>query len=360
MQIITISSSTNRSGGTRQAIYQTQEFAARGYNATLCLPYDSSFWELSKNEQKIHWVSLPKDPSKHKAFIERLFCSEHSTIVHAFHNKAVKRIAWWGLAWGKKNIVCVAHRGVIYRPRNPLPYLSPAMKAVIINSKACANALRWHCPNKKMYLVPNGLPTYRIIPNLSKEEALKKTCLTSIPRILFGFIGNNKPQKGFDILLESFAKANIPGAHLLSMGVNQTYWSSLCTQLGILDRVHFLGHVEHVADYLQLCDSIVVPSRTMESSPNTLIEAMLMGIPTIATRTGGIPDIVQNNGILVPVADVQRTAEALLYMATHHEQRNFWGKQSLLLRNQYSITARCNTLEKIYLSLLKNFKEKMY
>lgn len=348
MQILTITSSTNRSGGTRQAIYQTQEFAKRGYNAKLCLPYNSTFWELPKKEQDPLWIALPENRSKQKIFIEKLLSDTSPTIIHVFHNKAIKRIAWWGLSWKYKNVTCVAHRGVIYRPKNPLPYLSPAIKAFIPNSKACAKSLRWHCPSKKIYVVPNGLPAERSTPTISQEEALKHIGISYVPKFLFGFVGNNKPQKGFDILLEAFSKAHIADAHLLTMGVKEEYWRPLCEQFHITEQVHFLDHVEHISNYLQLCDAFIVPSRAMESSPNTLIEAMCMGLPIIATNAGGIPELVKGNGIIVPVADAKSMANALTYMRSNPAQREEWSKQSCLLSQQYSITTRCDTLEGIY------------
>lgn len=351
MQIITITSSNNRSGGTRQAIYQNQELARRGHNVTLCLPHNSSFWDQPKHEQDSFWVALPNTPSKHKAFLESLFSFKEPTIIHAFHNKAIKHIAWWGLSWIHKGIACVAHRGVVYRPRNPFPYLSPAIKAFIINSQACAKSLAWHCPQNKIHFVPNGLPNGRTIPNISKEEARKKIGDTINPKILFGFVGNNKPQKGFDLLLKAFAKANIPDAHLLTMGIDPNHWGPICKQLGIHNNIHHLGQVEHIADYLQLCDVFVVPSQGLESSPNTLIEAMSMGLPIIATHIGGIPDLIKNNGILVSINNTQSMTDALVYMTKNIEQRVLWGKQSLLLSKKYSIISRCDALEKIYSSI---------
>lgn len=355
MQILTITSSNNRSGGTRQAIYQTQEFAKRGYNARLCLPHDSTFWELPKKDQEPLWLALPNNHSKQKVFIEKLLSPPKPTVIHVFHNKAIKRIAWWGLSWKHKKVTCVAHRGVIYRPKNPLPYLSPAIKAVIPNSKSCANALRWHCPYKKIYIIPNGIPIERTIPTISKNEALKHLNIQCLPKILFGFVGNNKPQKGFDILLKAFSEAHISDAHLLTMGVKEEYWQPLCEQLGITKQIHFLGHTEHIANYLQLCDVFVVPSRAMESSPNTLIEAMFMGLPIIATAAGGIPELAKKNGIIVPVSDIKSMTNALTYMVLNPKQRLVWSEQSRLLSQQYLITTRCDALEKIYTSLVAQF-----
>ncbi len=352
MRIITITSSTNRSGGTRQAIYQSKQFALCGHDITLCLPHDSSFWELPKDKQEKFWIPLPKKPSQQKLFIEELFSSNEPTIIHAFHNKAIKRIAWWGLSWlNKKKVKCVAHRGVIYRPRNPLPYLSPAIKAFIVNSQACTKALAWHCPKAKIHIIPNGIPKARITPTIDKTTALKKIGFSHMPTILFGFVGNNKPEKGFELLINAFKLANIPGAKILTLGIKTELWISTYEKLGIQNLIHDLGYVEHIADYLQLCDVFVLPSKK-ESAPNTLIEAICMGLPVVATNVGGVPELAKDSGILVPSNDIQALAHALIYMSKYPEKRKQWEQKNYSLCKNFSIISRCNTLESIYQSII--------
>ena len=114
MRVIIITSSSNRSGGTRQAVYQAQGLSERGHDVALCLPHDSTLWELPNAASNPLWNMLPEDPAQHRAYVESLFPSPDTpTIVHAFHNKAVKRVAWWGLFWRNRKLACVAHRGVI-------------------------------------------------------------------------------------------------------------------------------------------------------------------------------------------------------------------------------------------------------
>ncbi|MFQ9492752.1 MAG: hypothetical protein ACLR0N_18885 [Bilophila wadsworthia] len=101
MRVIIITSSSNRSGGTRQAVYQAQGLSERGHDVALCLPHDSTLWELPNAASNPLWNMLPEDPAQHRTYVESLFPSPDTpTIVHAFHNKAVKRVAWWGLFGG--------------------------------------------------------------------------------------------------------------------------------------------------------------------------------------------------------------------------------------------------------------------
>ena len=351
MRVIIITSSSNRSGGTRQALYQAQGLSARGHDVTLCLPHDSTLWELPGADGNPLWHALPSDPSKLRADVERLFPDpDEPTIVHAFHNKAVKRVAWWGLFWRNRRIACVAHRGVIFRPGNPLPYLSPAMKAFIPNSEACARAIGWCCPKHKIHVVPNGIPDERVVPSRSAAEVRKEL---DIPEqtLIFTYVGNNKPAKGIEPLLKAFAAARID-AHLVLVGATPEQWFPLCTSLGIAKSVRLIGQTERVSDYLQIADAFVFPSRDMDSAPNTLLEAIRMGLPVVATTVGGVPEIARDNGLLVPPDDVDALAKALQQMASNPEQRVRWGENSLLRGRLYSVEARCAALESIYHSVL--------
>ena len=226
----------------------------------LCLPHDSMLWELPNAASNPLWHTLPEDPAQHRAYVESLFPSPDTpTIVHAFHNKAVKRVAWWGLFWQKRKLACVAHRGVIYRPGNPLPYLSPSMKAFLPNSEACAKAISWCCPKHKIHVIPNGIPDARVIPTRS-ASAVKQELDIPEHALIFTYVGNNNPAKGIEPLLKAFSAARLD-AYLVMVGANPDLWFPLCDTLGIRKKVRLIRQTECVSDYLQVGDAFVFPSK---------------------------------------------------------------------------------------------------
>lgn len=351
MRVIIITSSSNRSGGTRQAIYQAQGLQERGHEVTLCLPHDSELWELPEAHDNPLWHALPKNSAVHRADIESLFPSQQTpTIVHAFHNKAVKRVAWWGLFWRNRRLACVAHRGVIYRPGNPFPYLSPAMKAVIPNSEACARTL-WCCPSRKIHVVPNAIPESRTLPNRTGEEMRTELDIPA-GTLTFVYVGNNNPAKGTELLLRAFAQLKETAYRLILIGPTPDSWQPVCHELGIEHSVRLVGRTEQVSNYLQIADAFVFPSRTMDSAPNTLLEAIRMGLPVVATTVGGVPEIARGNGLLVPPDNIPALTAAMSRMAADPEQRTRWREQSEKQGRIYTVTARCEALEAIYQSVL--------
>ncbi len=353
MRIIIITDSNSRSGGVRQAAYQADGLAQRGHDVTLCLPQDSSMWEVDKTSPNPLWYRLPANQGAYRAVVESLLPADPCTptVIHGFHNKTIKRLAWWGLFWRQRNLACVAHRGVIFRPGNPLPYWSPAIKAFLVNSRACAKAISCYCPPRKIFLVPNGVPDARITPHQNPQELRKRLGLPDTG-FNFVYVGNNNPVKGTDTLFEAFAQANLAGAKLITLGISPEKWTSLAQKLGIEKNILYIGYTENVADYLQFGDAFIFPSRDMDSSPNTLMEAIRIGLPTISTNVGGAPDIAGDSGILVPANNPRQMAQAMRIMAGDDARRATWAANSRRLGKRYSVEARCEVLEKIYTSLL--------
>ncbi|MCP9234987.1 glycosyltransferase [Lewinella sp. JB7] len=124
------------------------------------------------------------------------------------------------------------------------------------------------------------------------------------------------PQKGQDNLLLAATEIlrEHPSATFLIAGTGDDdhRLRTLARQLGVGESVHFLGHVEDVPFLLAATDVLCHPSLA-DGLPNSLVEAMAMGIPVVASRIGGIPDLVEDerSGLLVPAHDIRAVAEAV-------------------------------------------------
>ena len=127
------------------------------------------------------------------------------------------------------------------------------------------------------------------------------------------------PRKGVHHLLEAFAKINCPGARLYLVGgeENADYarrLRNMSRELKIAERVEFVGAVSQreLAAYFGRARALVLPSLS-EGLGRVVVEAMLLGMPVIGSRVGGIPDLIRDgeNGWLFEAGDVSALQEAL-------------------------------------------------
>jgi N-acetyl-alpha-D-glucosaminyl L-malate synthase BshA len=129
-------------------------------------------------------------------------------------------------------------------------------------------------------------------------------------------LSNFRPVKRVLDVVEVFAKvaAALPARlMLIGDGPDRSSAEYLAMNLGVADRIHFLGKQDNVNELLPLADLMLMPSE-MESFGLAALEAMACGVPTIATRVGGVPELIDdgNNGLLFPVGDTEAMADAAI------------------------------------------------
>jgi glycosyltransferase involved in cell wall biosynthesis len=148
--------------------------------------------------------------------------------------------------------------------------------------------------------VYNGIDRERFRP-LDRSEACRKLGLdTDRQRILY--VGNLLPVKGPTILAQ--AAERIRDADVIFVGTGS---ETITTGRTIGARPH-----DEIPLWMNACDVLCVPSLN-EGLPNAALEAMACGLPVVASRVGGIPEIVRDgvNGFLVPLSDPDALAHAL-------------------------------------------------
>lgn len=358
MNVILFTSAANTSGGSRQALYLAEGLAGRGHNVLFFVPERSALPTLAPDRD--FWRFLGKARTWRQS-LESAMPGDGPCVVHAFHNAAVKRLAWWGLFW-RKRAATAAHRGVIFRPNNPLPYWSPGIDRFLVNSEACGRILRgMGLSARRISYVPNAVPDSRLVPGMPRE-ALRASLNIPPDAPLFLCVGGNKPYKGVKELIEAFARAFpetdadlIP--HLVIVGLDPRLWEPLTAELGMSRRIHCLGRTEDVGSYLRAATAFVLPSLS-ESMPNTLLEAVRAGLPCIGTAVGAVPDILSGAGktcgLVVPPGNVPALASAMDRMLAEPGLRAELAAGALTEGERYRPEKRLDLVEDIYMELLRD------
>ena len=134
-------------------------------------------------------------------------------------------------------------------------------------------------------------------------------------------LSNFRPVKRVGDVVEVFARvARVLPARLMLIGdgPDRSTAEYLARKHGVQDRVHFLGKQDNVNELLPLADLMLMPSE-MESFGLAALEAMACRVPAVATRVGGVPELIENgrNGILCEVGDVKAMAQAAIDLLRH-------------------------------------------
>jgi N-acetyl-alpha-D-glucosaminyl L-malate synthase BshA len=149
----------------------------------------------------------------------------------------------------------------------------------------------------------------------AKVAAMRPRFAAAGERLLV-HLSNFRPVKRVLDAVEVFARVaqQIP-ARLLMIGDGPDRSSAeyLALRLGVADRIHFLGKQDNVNELLPLADLMIMPSE-MESFGLAALEAMACSVPTVATRVGGVSELIDDglNGLLFALGDVDAMAAAAL------------------------------------------------
>lgn len=171
-------------------------------------------------------------------------------------------------------------------------------------------AIAWGLSPDAVSVLPNPTPT---VPELPAQAELRAK-LGAPDGPLLAFAGRLTAQKALRVALEAVA-AN-PGVSLLlaGEGPERAELEGVIRELGIGDRVRFLGPLarQGVLELFRAADASILSS-SWENFPHTVVEALAVGTPVLATSAGGVAEVVQHevNGLVVPVGDTAGLAGAV-------------------------------------------------
>nr|WP_231134445.1 glycosyltransferase [Motilibacter deserti] len=148
--------------------------------------------------------------------------------------------------------------------------------------------------------VPNGVPDVELPARAPRE------------RLVVGSLGRLDGQKAYDVLLRAAARVEGVDVEVVGEGAERERLEALAGELGLQGRVRLPGWSERSRDALAGFDVFCLPSRA-EGFPLSIVEAMLAGLPVVATAVGGVPEAVLDGrtGLVVPRDDVDALAGAL-------------------------------------------------
>ncbi len=276
---------------------------------------------LSQFRRDSSWLSAVPLAGRLAAIsVELVRAARAHDIVYANSQKAFVLAAIAGmlvkrpLIWHLHDIISPEHFGSLQR-RVQIALANARARKVIVPSQAAAEAFVEAGGRRDLVeIVPNGLA----LPPEPRSARELRAALGLPAGPLVGVFSRLAPWKGQHVLLE--ALATLPGVGCIIVGDalfgEQAYAAGLkqmVLERGLADRVRFLGHRGDVPKLMKAVDAMVHPSIDPEPFGRTLVEAMLAGVPVIATNAGAAPDILEGGraGTLVAPNDHRALASAI-------------------------------------------------
>ncbi len=237
--------------------------------------------------------------------------------------------------------------------------LSTMVDKIVTVSKNLKNRLINEIKIKpeKIIHIPNGVDTNKF--NIYKKEFGRKKFGFKKEDFIIGIVARLDPIKNHKTLISAFKEIVTihPNTNLVIVGdgplrnklENQTY------QLGINNKVIFMGERSDVPGILKTFDVFVLPSLN-EGMSNTILEAMATGIPVIASNVGGNPELVIDGrtGFLFPSNDVESLAQKIKTYILHPELKQKHGYNAhKRVEEKFSLDPMVRRYEELYLELVE-------
>lgn len=224
---------------------------------------------------------------------------------------------------------------------------------VVCNSQAAAtHLLRKKIPKSKIVVIPNGLPRAAF--------ARATPALPRVPGTIYiGVIARmSDPVKNHAGFLRVAARLapKYPNVEFVMVGDGELRpgLEDLSSRLGIAGRVRFLGDRRDVTSVLAALDISVLFSFS-ESLPNSVLESMAAGVPVVATRVGGTPELVQQckTGLLVAPGNEEELFQSLEQLLANSSMRFEFGQQARKIAEaQYTTESIAKQYEELYAEVL--------
>ncbi|MFA4941473.1 MAG: glycosyltransferase family 4 protein [Patescibacteria group bacterium] len=206
------------------------------------------------------------------------------------------------------------------------------------------------CQEEKLAMVHNGITTINF---LSRQESREKLNLPE-NKFIIGSIGNLYKTKGFRYLIEATKKLVEEGLEILTViigeGQERKYLTELIKNNKLENNIILAGRIPEAAELLSAFD-IYVCSSVKEGLSYTIIETMLNGLPIIATRVGGNPELIEDgrNGLLINSQDPDDLTEKIKKLMNN-----------INLQQELSTQARIKAQEEFGLKKMLEETKKLY
>lgn len=356
---------TPLSGGAELQMYLLAKFLDRNkFNPIVCIGPYPTLDKLAKNleNEEIRVIRLQikhKNDSKQLKLLKEIIKTEKIDLLHVhLWNPASGRFALLAGKSTKTPTIITEHDPFKINPIKNFfkKFAINKVRKIITVSSDNKKLLQKLYPkfSDKIAVIHNGIDlTWWKSQTLSFKKELHKSNET-----LLGLtVAELHPRKGIHVLLEAIealvkTKKNLHFA-IAGDGPQRKILEKLIAKRGLNNTVTLLGRQKNIPYLMKTADFFVLPS-VREAFGMVILEAMVSGLPIIASKTGGIPEIIKNEktGLLVPPNNPEKLAEAIQKLISSKKLREkFIKNSSTLVEKKFSAKIMARNYEKLFFRL---------
>ena len=212
----------------------------------------------------------------------------------------------------------------------------------------------------QMPLVENGIDEVRLRAQSQRSrQQVREDLGIDEDAFIFLSAGRLTEQKRYDVLVQAVSLLDEPDLQYVSLvagtGPLENQVRDLVSEHDLEHRIRLLGVRDDVPDLMNAADCFLMTSE-VEGLPMALLEAMMLGLPTVSTAVGAIPDVITDGatGRLTPSEDTSAIARAMREVLNAPQQARIWGEQAReQARSRYSALAMTRKYEQLYRDLTR-------
>ncbi|MGM0424147.1 MAG: glycosyltransferase family 4 protein [Thermodesulfobacteriota bacterium] len=335
MKILHVETGRHLYGGGRQVLYLLQglQEMQAGYHVLACVAggeLESRARQVAQEVYALPWMGDLDISWLYR--LRSLLRRTHADILHVHSRGGVE--IWSGLAAAGSKVKTVISR----RVDNPEPWWQVRIKyslfdrVIAISQGIHRVLLQQGLPQSKLSCVPSGVDTKRYAPGCAHQDWFRQEFGLAEQDIPLGVVAQLIPRKGHKYLLQALPEIlrHCPEVKVLFLGQGpmQRKLQEQTAACGLQDRVQFAGFRSDLELILPCLQAVVHPA-LLEGLGVSLLQAAAAGVPVVAFRAGGVPEVVQDgqNGFLVQPGQVSSLARAVLKLLKDPEQAQRMGQR---------------------------------
>ncbi|MGO8789589.1 MAG: glycosyltransferase family 4 protein [Terriglobia bacterium] len=360
LRIAHIDTGLSLRGGQRQLLMLAEGLRERGHEQVIVCLEGSKLEERAQREGFSVFTMPANDPGHAFGILlwRRQIKTSAPQIVHA-HDGRGQTLAW--LASLRLPVRRVASRRVTFFPSDRwtyrLKYGRTCDAVIAVSENIRELSVRAGVPRERISVIPDGIQIPEALPNIAERQRLRTSWRCHDDDFVVGLLGASTPEKGQDVALDAMAllAEKLPSARLVLAGdesasAGEALMHGAYSDWGWILR---LGPITDLPGFFAGLDLFIMPS-IAEGLGSSALWAMAHGLPVIATRVGGLPEIVVENetGWLIPPGSAQVLADTILLASQDREKLTEFGRNGRKRAERFSAAIMVGRTEDLYRHLV--------